>query len=47
LRLGNPDLDQLVLPEPDLSLYDRLAPEAMTLDPGAPPKHDPTGDVST
>lgn len=50
LRLGNPDLDQLALPEPDLSLYDRLAPEAKTLDPGAPgapPKDDPTGDAST
>jgi transposase len=47
LRLGNPDLDQIALPEPDLAFYDQLAPEPMTLDPGAPPTDDPTGDPST
>jgi hypothetical protein len=47
LRLGNDALDQLCLPEPDLSIYDQLPPEAMTLDPGSPPQHDPTGDAST
>jgi hypothetical protein len=46
LRLGN-ELDQICLPEPDLSIYDQLPPEAMTLDPGSPPQHDPTGDAST
>ncbi len=37
LRLGDPVLDALSLREPDLSLYDRLVPTPMTLDPGAPP----------
>ena len=37
LRLGDPVLDALSLREPDLSLYDRLVPTAMTLDPGTPP----------
>lgn len=31
LRLGNPELDGIVLPEPDLSIYDK---PAMTRDPG-------------
>ena len=31
LRLGNPELDGIVLPEPDLSVYDK---PAMTRDPG-------------
>jgi hypothetical protein len=47
LRLGNDELDQLCLPEPDLSIYDQLPAEAMTLDPGSTPQHDPTGDAST
>jgi transposase len=47
LRLGNDELDQLCLPEPDLSIYDQLPPETMTLDPGSPPQGDPTGDTST
>jgi transposase len=46
LRLGNDELDRISLPEPDLSIYDRLPPMAMTLDPGSPP-HGPTGDSST
>jgi hypothetical protein len=47
LRLGNDELDRISLPEPDLSVYDQLAPEPMTLDPGSPPKDDPTGESST
>jgi hypothetical protein len=47
LRLGNDELDQLCLPEPDLSIYDQLPPDVMTLDPGAPPQDDPTGETST
>jgi transposase len=47
LRLGNDELDQISLPEPDLSIYDQLPPEAMTLDPGAPPQHDPTRESPT
>jgi hypothetical protein len=47
LRLGNDELDRISLPEPDLSIYDQLPPEAMTLDPGLPPKDDPTGDSTT
>jgi hypothetical protein len=47
LRLGNDELDLISLPEPDLSIYDQLAPQAMTLDPGSPPKDDPSGDSST
>jgi transposase len=46
LRLGNDVLNRISLPEPDLSIYDQLAPQAMTLDPGAPPKDDPTGESS-
>jgi transposase len=37
LRLGNGELDGIVLPEPDLSIYDRLGTEPMTRDPGSPP----------
>lgn len=37
LRLGDPTLDALSLREPDLSLYDQLVPQPMTLDPGALP----------
>jgi transposase len=37
LRLGNQELDAISLPEPDLSLYDRLFPPPMTRDPGEPP----------
>lgn len=40
LRLGDPALDALSLREPDLSLYDRLVPTPMTLDPGTPPTPD-------
>ena len=47
LRLGNDELDRISLPEPDLSIYDQLRPRPMTLDPGSPPQHDPTGDSST
>lgn len=36
LRLGNPALDNLVLREPDLALYDQIVPPHMTLDPEAP-----------
>jgi len=34
LRLGDPELDALSFGEPDLSIYDRLVPHPMTLDPG-------------
>jgi transposase len=37
LRLGDPTLDALSLREPDLSLYDQLVPQPMTLDPGVLP----------
>jgi hypothetical protein len=37
LRLGNEELDAISLPEPDLSIYDRLFPAPMTRDPGEPP----------
>jgi len=47
LRLGNDALDRISLPEPDLSIYDPLPPEAMTRDPGTPPKDDPSGESST
>lgn len=40
LRLGDPLLDGLCFPEPDLSLYDRMAAQAKTLDPGEPPPGD-------
>jgi transposase len=36
LRLGNDELDAIALPEPDLSVYDRLPPSPMTRDPGKP-----------
>jgi transposase len=36
LRLGKPELDGIVLPEPDLTIYDK---PRMTRDPGAPPDH--------
>jgi transposase len=45
LRLGNDELDQIWLPEPDLSVYDQLSATSMTRDPGQPPK-DPAGDAS-
>jgi hypothetical protein len=35
LRLGDPQLDAISVPEPDLSLYDE--PPRMTRDPGEPP----------
>jgi transposase len=37
LRLGNAELDAIALPDPDLSIYDRLLPSPMTRDPGDPP----------
>jgi hypothetical protein len=37
LRLGNDELDAIALPEPDLSVYDRLPSSPMTRDPGDPP----------
>jgi len=37
LRLGNEELDAISLPEPDLSVYDRLPSSPMTRDPGEPP----------
>jgi transposase len=43
LRLGNDELDQITLPEPDLSIYDHLGPTPMTRDPGEPPRHGPSG----
>ena len=46
LRLGNDELDQISLPEPDLSVYDQLAPEPFTRDPGPLPD-DPNGESST
>src|SRR5262249_55198289 len=46
LRLGKDALDRISLPEPDLSIYDQLTPEAMTRDPGSPPKDDPPGGSS-
>jgi transposase len=36
LRLGDDALDSISLPEPDLSVYDRLPPATMTRDPGTP-----------
>jgi hypothetical protein len=47
LRLGNDELDRICLPEPDLSIYDQLPREAMTLNPGTPPQDDPPGESST
>ena len=38
LRLGNHELDAISLPEPDLSVYDRLPSSPMTRDPGPPPE---------
>jgi transposase len=43
LRLGKAELDQITLPEPDLSIYDHLGVTRMTRDPGEPPNHDPNG----
>ena len=37
LRLGDPELDAMSFPEPDLSSYDSLVPTPKTLDPGTPP----------
>lgn len=37
LHLGDPALDGISLPEPDLSLYDQRVALAMTRDPGDPP----------
>ena len=34
LRLGKPELDNIVLPEPDLTIYDK---PVLTRDPGDPP----------
>ena len=35
--VGNDELDAISLPEPDLSVYDRLPPSPMTRNPGEPP----------
>jgi hypothetical protein len=37
LRLGNIELDEISLPEPDMSIYDTLSATPMTRDPGEPP----------
>lgn len=37
LRLGDPELDAISFREPDLSIYDRLVPAPLTLDPGSTP----------
>jgi len=42
LLLGNPELDTIRLPEPDLSIYDPQPAQPMTRDPGEPPD-DPNG----
>ena len=42
LRLGNHELDAISLPEPDLSVYDRLPSSPMTRDPGPPPETEKT-----
>jgi hypothetical protein len=42
LLLGNPELDTIRLPEPDLSIYDPQPAQPMTRDPGQPPD-DPNG----
>ena len=47
LRLGNDELDAISLPEPDLSVYDQLAPQSMTLDPGEPPIPESDAPVET
>jgi transposase len=41
LHLGDPALDGISLPEPDLSLYDQRVAPAMTRDPGDPPPDPP------
>jgi len=46
LHLGDPALDAISLPEPDLSLYDQRVALAMTRDPGNPPPDPPaSGDL--
>lgn len=42
LRLGNAELDGIILPEPDLTIYDR---PALTRDPGEPPSCDGSFEV--
>ena len=46
LRLGDPTLDGLVLPEPNLALYDDIGARRPLRDPGEPPQprheEDPT-----
>ncbi len=39
LRLHNPALDELTLPEPDLSLYDDIGARRPLRDPGEPAQH--------
>jgi transposase len=46
LRLGDPELDAISFREPDLSIYDRLVPVPMTLDPGTPTASDPAEDAT-
>jgi hypothetical protein len=45
LHLGDPALDDISLPEPDLSLYDQRIAPAMTRDPGDPPCDPPAPGV--
>jgi transposase len=41
LRLGDPELDAIHFSEPDLAVYDQLAPTPMTRDPGELPAEEP------
>lgn len=45
LLLGNDEFDGIRLAEPDLSVYDQVAPQQMTRHPGEPPD-DPSGEAS-
>jgi transposase len=46
LRLGDPALDTLVLPEPDLAVYDDIGAHRLLKDPGEPPRHDREEDIT-
>ena len=46
LKLGRPELDELHLPPPDLSIYDALFPPPKTLKPGEPSSGDGGGGAS-
>lgn len=41
LKLGRPELDDIVFREPDLSVYDSLIPASKQLDPGSAPNEEP------